>query len=96
MVIAEMSGQIGLLTLFGLGLVIVLLFILIARVSAVKKTLEALDMKLSPAKPIARATEAVKAPQSKPASVQTGPATVPNEVIAAISAAVNLYCLENT
>ena len=82
------------LTLFGIGVVIVLLFILIARVSAIKKTLNALNMKLNP--PVAAAREAVNVPKSKPASSAAGPKAVPNEVIAAIGAAVNQYCIENT
>jgi len=94
MAIAEMSGQIGYLILFGIGVVIILLFVLIARVSAVKKMLETLDMKLTPAKPVTAAKAVASVPKSRPASVATGPAAVPNEVIAAICAAVNQYSIE--
>ena len=92
MAVAEMSGQIAYLTLFGLGVVIVLLFILIARVSALKKMLAALDIKLSPAaKPVAEPKAAASVPKSKPV---TSPAAVPNDVIAAICAAVSQYSIE--
>ena len=93
MAVADMSGH---LILFGLGVVIILLFIVIARISAVKKMLEALEMKLTLAEPVPVAQKAVSIPKRESVALQAGSAGIPNEVIAAISAAVNQYCIENT
>ena len=96
MTIIEISGQIGILLLLGLGVVITLLFILIARVSALGKMINAIDKKLIAAAPVAEAKKVVSIPKSAAPPLGAGPVTVPDAVIAAISAAVNQYCIENT
>ena len=82
----------------GLGLIIILLFILIKRVSALKKIIEEISIKLNSLEPVAvpeGPARAAPAPAMKPAPVAAGSAEVPNAVIAAISAAVNQYRVEN-
>ena len=78
---AEMTG----FMFFLLGLIIILLFFLISRVSALTKSVKSLSLML----------KEVKANQLS-ASLETGSGAVSNAVIAAITAAVNQYRMENS
>ena len=85
---AEMSGQMGFMY-FLVGFIILLLFILIGRVSALTRTVNGLK------KSIKNAEANILSRNSVQGSAQAGNTTVPNAVIAAISAAVNMYRSEN-
>ena len=92
MTITEMSGQTGILVLLGIGVVIVLLIYLIKRVSALAKIIDDFHN-------LIKATETNKVvyvPVKETASVEAVSAAVPNAVVAAISAALNQYRIDNT
>ena len=83
---ADISGQIGFL-FFLIGFVILLLFILIKRVSTLANKIDAVHKAIN-------ALEAKFAPEKMASSLGAG-SVVPNAVIAAISAAINQYRLDN-
>ena len=78
-----------------LALIIVLLFVLIKRVSALGKMIEEINIKLTPPAPPAPQVKAAPVPVKKPVPAETVSYSVPNAVIAAICAAVNQYRNEN-
>ena len=83
MTLIEFFGQGDNLTLFIIGILIVLVIYLLKRVSVLSKKLAALE-----------AHKAEYVPMNAPQSLG-GPVAVPNAVIAAICAAVDQYQLEN-
>ena len=83
----EMSGQIGFL-FFLVGFIILLLFILIGRVSSLTRTVSGLKKTI-------KDTEANIITHLAPPSSGAGQKPVPNAVIAAISAALDQYRMEN-
>ena len=83
----EFIRQVGSLTWFAIGVIIVLIY-LIRRVSALTRRVDALARRI-------RAAETNMAANIPKAAPVAGPATVPNAVIAAICAAIDQYQMEN-
>ena len=84
---ADASGQAGFLFLL-LGLIVILLFYLISRVSSLTRAVISLKKSLKDAETNIIAQNTISAP------IKGAAAAVPNAVIAAISAAVNQYRTE--
>ena len=94
MTLAEMSGQIGNVLLFGIGIIILLLIHLIYRVSALDKKIDALNKTANAAEADIFANAAAIGTIGTP-SLEAGSKAIPDTVVAAISAAVNQYRTEN-